>query len=501
MLNRAVPELKNWNVRLHTANQRQYRYQRCKRARFNTIELSQGLPDGMVEHLIEPDIENEGFLVRAQVSQNIYHHHTPVLEDPTDIPRCDIIVARSVFKYLGESQAETFLNTLHKKLHDGGFLLLSRNDRAITNDHFRPMNTVHGSALYTKNRGDARVEIEEGVLTKHERTVHDLSSAEYKQMVKHLGQLRLLDGISVGDHDKFMLQFGISEFRPDDKILHEGDPNTTLYGVISGHVSVWVGTGLLRRPEQLTSLGVGQLIGGSSALSRTICTATVVAESNVKVFKISSELLKRHYAQNPSFASKINSMVTRRAQERTLFQKSHKPIKAEKQGHSREGMGLVNEGRYILDEYSLPDGVSLTPVTRDLLRTFKEFSQDTQLLRGLPITAVETIANLLCAVQVKEDTLLIKEGTWPVGFYLICEGEADVYKGGNFFRIGSKVSRVAPGTFLGETSVIMRQKASASVISRTPMTLCALSRELFEYVYNSQQAFALEIDKICARRS
>ena len=43
-------------------------------------------------------------------------------------------------------------------------------------------------------------------------TVHDLSPENYKQMVKHLKQLKLLEGISVGDHDKFMLQFPIRKF-------------------------------------------------------------------------------------------------------------------------------------------------------------------------------------------------------------------------------------------------------------------------------------------------
>ena len=63
-----------------------------------------------------------------------------------------------------------------------------------------------------------------------------------------------------------------------------------------------------------------------------------------------------------------------------------------------------------------------------------------------------------------------------------------------------KVAEVSTGSFVGETSVILGQKASASVISRTEMMLCVLSRELFEYVYNSHESFALEIDKICAER-
>ena len=66
--------------------------------------------------------------------------------------------------------------------------------------------------------------------------------------------------------------------------------------------------------------------------------------------------------------------------------------------------------------------------------------------------------------------------------------------------MGQKVAQVSTGAFIGETSVILGQKASASVISRSPMTLCALSRELFEYVYNSHEGFALEIDRLCAER-
>ena len=51
----------------------------------------------------------------------------------------------------------------------------------------------------------------------------------------------------------------------------------------------------------------------------------------------------------------------------------------------------------------------------DLLKCFKEFSRETSLFRALPLAAVETVANLLCAVEVEADTTLIKEGSWPVG--------------------------------------------------------------------------------------
>ena len=501
MLNRAIPELKDWTVALHTSNQRHYRFQRCKGARFNTIELSQGLPDGMVDHLIEPDFEDEGFLVKDNLSRKIKHHHTPVLTAPDEIPLCDIIVIRGVYKYLGEDQAKDLINLLHGKLHEGGYLLLSRNDKPILSDTFRRMNTVHGSALYLKSSMAKTVDLDDGTVHQSSNyTVHDLSPENYKQMVKHLKQLKLLEGISVGDHDKFMLQFPIRKFVKGDKILHEGDPNTKIFGVVHGHLSIWVGTGLLRRPQQLTSLGVGQLVGEESSLNRTLCTASVIAEDDVAVFEISNELLRKHYSHNPSFASRINAMVKRRTRERGEFKATQKSIKASNAGQNREGIGLVNEGRYVLDEYSLPDGMELTAITPDLLKCFKEFSRETSLFRALPLAAVETVANLLCAVEVEADTTLIKEGSWPVGFYLICEGEADIYKGGGFFRVGQKVAQVSTGAFIGETSVILGQKASASVISRSPMTLCALSRELFEYVYNSHEGFALEIDRLCAER-
>ena len=120
MLNRAIPELKDWTVTLHTSNQRHYRFQRCKGARFNTIELSQGLPDGMVDHLIEPDFEDEdsmGFLVKSKLSRNIKHHHNPVLTALDEIPLCDIILIRGVYKYLGEDQAKDLIKVIVK--HEG----------------------------------------------------------------------------------------------------------------------------------------------------------------------------------------------------------------------------------------------------------------------------------------------------------------------------------------------------------------------------------------------
>ena len=502
MLDRAVPELKDWTIELHTSNQRHRRFQRCKGARFTTLELSQGLPDGMVNHLIEADFEDGGFLVKGDLSRHLVHHHTPILEAPSNLPPCDIVLMRGIYQYMGETQAKRLLALIHEKLRPGGYLLLSRSDRVLNSKYFQRHNTIHGSALYTKTTTNRSSDSSAEPLPKATRqSVHSLEPKEYKQMVRHLDQLKLLDGVSVGDHDKFMRQFEIKEFTKGSEILREGEPNTSLYGIIAGNVSIWVGTGLLRRPQQLTSLGQGQLIGEGSSLSRSICTATAIAESDLRVFEIKNETLRLHYNNNPFFASKVNAMLKRRADERHQFQRTNKSIKASTIGNTREGMSLVNEDRYILDEYSLPKGVLPTPVTEDLLQKFKEFSRDTKLFSALPLAAVETIANLLCAVKVEPEVTIIKEGTWPIGFYLICEGEADVYKGGGFFRLGSKVAQISEGTFIGETSVILGQKASASVISKTPMLMCALSRELFEYIYNSHEEFALEIDQICADRN
>ena len=500
MIHAAIPELADWKIKIITTNQSSSKYLKCMRAQFTGHELSQGLPESMVDKLVTPNDSENLFNLQPHISAYFEHKHLALVQPLDTIPLCDIVMLRGVYKYLGKQQAAEFEKRLIQKIHPRGFLLLSRQDPRLQTDQFASIETSYQSALYQPTGPTPKTARQAPPQKSVYLDVSDLSAEAYRQMTLLLKEIGLMQDINIGETDDFLRQFPLRQFSKDDRILHEGEPNSKLMGVIDGSVSIWVGTGLIRKPLLLTTLGPGQLIGESSALTSSNCTASVVADSSITVFEINRALFEELYNTHPKFSSTINSMMRRRHKEREVFKKTQKSIDSSPRKKREDDISLIDEGRYILDAYSLPDKMKLTTVTPELLKQFKKFSNETSLFEGLSLKAVETIANLLCAVEVEEDVMLIKEGTWPVGFYLVCEGEADIYKGSGIFTSGKKVAQVRPGSFIGEMSVILNKKASASVISTTSMTLCALSRELFEYLYNSQKEFSVTVDELVRTR-
>jgi CRP-like cAMP-binding protein len=96
-----------------------------------------------------------------------------------------------------------------------------------------------------------------------------------------------------------------------------------------------------------------------------------------------------------------------------------------------------------------------------------------RLFSGLSHADLQFLSSNLDEVSVPAGTALITEGKGNHALYLLAEGEADVAVG------GQHRPTLRAGDFFGEISMLERDPASATVVTRTAARLYVASREQF----------------------
>jgi len=89
---------------------------------------------------------------------------------------------------------------------------------------------------------------------------------------------------------------------------------------------------------------------------------------------------------------------------------------------------------------------------------------------------------------------IVREGETGDTFYVILEGEAKVVRGK-----GRVLNHLYPGDFFGEISLLDGGPRTASVVSATPLTMLALSRDAFLRLLRQEPAVATKLLQHAAR--
>jgi CRP/FNR family transcriptional regulator, cyclic AMP receptor protein len=95
---------------------------------------------------------------------------------------------------------------------------------------------------------------------------------------------------------------------------------------------------------------------------------------------------------------------------------------------------------------------------------FREDLGRLALFADLPKAELETIARSCNAVSFREGEWIIRQGDVHSAVYVIVDGEVAVVIDDEDRRVLSK------GSFFGEVSVLLGEPASASIVTRTPLT-------------------------------
>jgi len=314
--------------------------------------------------------------------------------------------------------------------------------------------------------------------------------------------MALLKSKNIGEVESLVNSLPIRKYKPGEALLNEAEPNDVLMGIVAGEVSIWLGTGMFGRPTRITTLGSGHFVGEQSVFERVDCNATVRAETPVTVFEIDRHLFRQLMDENTYFATYIRNLMRSRLAQRSAFRQTGalpKQPTVELRKDSKS-LGLNDEKRYVLEASALAKGAKVINFDDALAKDFMAFVRRASLLRGLSIDVLDTLARLICCVEFPEGTLIIQENQWPQAFYLIHEGEVSILVGAGYFSRGREIAALGMGDVVGEMSMILGQRTSASVVSSTPVRAFAISRQLFDYLYHHNTSFQLFIDEIVENR-
>ncbi len=121
-------------------------------------------------------------------------------------------------------------------------------------------------------------------------------------------------------------------------------------------------------------------------------------------------------------------------------------------------------------------------------------------LKSVPIFSLcskaelRTLAMNTDEVSLSSGRTLITEGESNHTFFILLRGEAEVHVGDR------TVGRLGPGDFFGEISMLDRGKATATVISTSPMDALIMSHAQFRDAVRAHDDIALKVIAAMAQR-
>ena len=111
-----------------------------------------------------------------------------------------------------------------------------------------------------------------------------------------------------------------------------------------------------------------------------------------------------------------------------------------------------------------------------------------ELLRPLPMPAIELLALNLRRVDVKTGATVFSQGDQGDRFYVVLSGEADVV------RNGRKLRSLGPGDSFGEIALLRETHRTATITATAPLGLFVLERRHFVPMVTGYRASAAEAD-------
>lgn len=123
-----------------------------------------------------------------------------------------------------------------------------------------------------------------------------------------------------------------------------------------------------------------------------------------------------------------------------------------------------------------------------------EMLQGTPLWSGLSKQDLKIVAKLSQERKFESGHAIVSKGEAGIGFYLILEGSVEVRSDGR------TLSKLGPGQFFGEMSIIDNQPRSADVVAVEPSRVLILSAWSFKAFISDNPKIALKMMQEFVRR-
>jgi CRP-like cAMP-binding protein len=123
-----------------------------------------------------------------------------------------------------------------------------------------------------------------------------------------------------------------------------------------------------------------------------------------------------------------------------------------------------------------------------------------ELIRGLPLFELcskrdlRRIAALAVERTVDEGTELIREGEPGTEFFVVVDGEVEVR------RRGRRVTRLGPGSYVGEIALLSRSPRTATVVAATDLRVLSIAGRDFVDLLDTIPELWLKVARTLADR-
>lgn len=142
----------------------------------------------------------------------------------------------------------------------------------------------------------------------------------------------------------------------------------------------------------------------------------------------------------------------------------------------------------------------LSPSPEDLA-TLRKLVGAIYLFRGMPLPVVEQVCERLVLYEFGDEEVLIKQGQKGKAFFILLDGEVEVFANRNIFRRGTSLATLGSGDIFGEMSLIMDQPCNASILAKGGCRAFVAGQKLFDYLVRENEAFAETIHDIVMERT
>jgi CRP-like cAMP-binding protein len=133
-------------------------------------------------------------------------------------------------------------------------------------------------------------------------------------------------------------------------------------------------------------------------------------------------------------------------------------------------------------------------LTSSETNTIVEILQKAPLWSGLTERELKVIAHSFKELKYERGDVIVRKGEAGIGFYLIMDGTVEVRSDGRV------LSKLGPGQFFGEMSVLDGQPRSADVVALEPSRCLALTSWSFKSIVSEHPKMALKLLQESVRR-
>jgi CRP-like cAMP-binding protein len=116
------------------------------------------------------------------------------------------------------------------------------------------------------------------------------------------------------------------------------------------------------------------------------------------------------------------------------------------------------------------------------------------LFQNLSARQLAAVDALVTTLDVASGRELIREGKAGCEFFLVVEGEAEVRRG------DTVIATRGPGSFFGETALLLDRPRDASVVAKTAMTIEVIDRQAFRRLLDKYPDLHAPLLEATARR-